>query len=273
MRTLLGLTVLFCGAIQMHAQIPVTVQIDGASCPTAAFTASSYSIPKGGTISLSKQFDACSPALFEALVAGRHFATLTLTENNGSGQELKIVATDVMIVGFTIAESSSSGAPAETWTFDYAADSWSYQTLSGGGEPITFSLGPVSLHGSVTTVQFFGVDGSSIQASELGCSFDALNWSFGASVNGTNKPYISPVSIMKPVDSCSLALAEAQKSGRLLKGATLTTQLTGSITPLLKITLKDVVVSTNSTSTPKNGPATELITLSHDQIEVQYYQP
>jgi len=115
-----------------------------------------------------------------------------------------------MVGRFAIAESSPSGAPAETWTFDYAEYSATYQTLSSAGG--TFDLGPVSLHGSTTTVQI----------SELGCYFDVLNWSFQVSQpstaasgegSGAGKPSFAPLSIMKPVDSCTPVLTRAMDTG------------------------------------------------------------
>jgi hypothetical protein len=58
--------------------------------------------------------------------------------------------------------------------------------------------------------------------------------------------------------------------GQHLPEVTLTTQLTGSSAPLLKIVLKNALVLTNSTSTPKGGPATEMLTLGHGEFEIEY---
>jgi type VI protein secretion system component Hcp len=248
-----GSSALFCCAIQMQAQVSVSVD---AACPVGVdITANSYSL-SSGLLSISKPFDACSPGLFNAVVTQRHLAGLTLTETDSTGQKFTLALTNVIVANYEIGAASSIGAPTESWSFRYESE------IVTTGES-----SPVGAGASTTSVQISG----------LGCTFTASNWSFGASVpitvfagsgGGASRTSLNNVSIMKPVDSCSLALSKAQSNKQIIPSVILTTQVTGSTGPLLKITLTGVEVVSNSTSTPKSGPATELITLSYRQVMI-----
>jgi type VI protein secretion system component Hcp len=101
----------------------------------------------------------------------------------------------------------------------------------------------------------------SCPASSPASSFSPQSWSLGVS-NGAE---FSPLSINKPVDSCSPALASAAATGQHFDKATLTTQTGAGLT--LKFVLTDVIVTSDAVS-----GVTESLTLTFDQIQMTVTQ-
>jgi type VI protein secretion system component Hcp len=114
----------------------IIVAVDGLSCTTAlgAGTFAAYSWSWGAAnettstgggggvgratvadLTIKKVFDACSPILFGAVVDGRHFRSLTLTQRDGAGV---VVATlemsEVFIASWNVGSSVRDAAPTET---------------------------------------------------------------------------------------------------------------------------------------------------------------
>lgn len=120
-----------------NAHPSISVAITGLSCSTGAgsgtFAAQAWSwgatIPPGGQfgggggtgaavvspLTIQKQFDGCSPALLDATLTGRHFKTLTLSQQNANGDATAtILVEDVVLSGWQASSSAAQNSPGET---------------------------------------------------------------------------------------------------------------------------------------------------------------
>jgi type VI secretion system secreted protein Hcp len=125
------------------AQSEMTIKIAGLNCTTSAssntFNVLSYSFgatqetssSSGGgggagkavvsQLNAAKNFDECSPALFGAVVSGRHFPTADLVQQDDKGHPiLTINLTDVLISSYQIGGSQASDNPQETIALSYS---------------------------------------------------------------------------------------------------------------------------------------------------------
>jgi type VI protein secretion system component Hcp len=110
----------------------ITLTVSGLSCSTtagpSAFQAFSWSegvqnVPKAALnvsdLTILKQFDACSPALFGAVTAGSKFATVKLVQTNSTGGPLLTVTmTGATITGWS--ENSSGFTPTESVSIGFS---------------------------------------------------------------------------------------------------------------------------------------------------------
>lgn len=71
-------------------------------------------------LNILKAFDACSPALFGAVVTGKAFPTLTLAQTNSDGTATTVTLTDVLVTSWQASGSSSSEAATESVSFAFA---------------------------------------------------------------------------------------------------------------------------------------------------------
>jgi type VI protein secretion system component Hcp len=115
----------------------ITVAIPGLSCTTAAgasaFASESFSwgasnpvtIGGGGggagkvsisSLNLMKRFDACSPALFEAVAKGMAFKELTLTQRNSDGDPVATIVLRgvVLMESWQLSSSTGEAGPIES---------------------------------------------------------------------------------------------------------------------------------------------------------------
>jgi type VI secretion system secreted protein Hcp len=123
------------------AKSTITVSIPGMNCTTAAgtgnFNVLSYSwgasnpstigIPGGGTgagkvsissLNVMKQFDACSPVLFESVSKGTFFKMLTLTQRSPDGEAVSTVALEnVVVESWQVSSSTSQLSATESVSF------------------------------------------------------------------------------------------------------------------------------------------------------------
>jgi type VI protein secretion system component Hcp len=258
---LMGIALVFC-AIPVRAQVSITVSGEGL-CSFPGLEWSDNLNSKSGALTLVKQFDACSTNLLQLVSNGRHLAEMQLTETDAdpAGQEFILKMENVVGTLYAIYGSSSQAAPTEKLGFIFGE--WN---TSGVQPAPTSGQVPFSPGGQSTT---------SVDAGGLDCpssSFSALNWEETYQVVGTPpraRLEMSDFSILKPVDSCSSALSNAQKTGTIFKTVTLTTQVTGTNTPpLLKITLKDVKVLIDMAS-----GSTEQLKLSFAQLTLERTAP
>jgi type VI secretion system secreted protein Hcp len=120
----------------------ITVAVNGLTCSTAlgggTFLASSYNfgatqssdVTSGGgggagkatisDLSVARAMDACSPALFGAVLTGKHFASTTLVQTDANGNTLlTITLTDALISSYNISGNQQSPSPSETISFAF----------------------------------------------------------------------------------------------------------------------------------------------------------
>jgi type VI protein secretion system component Hcp len=71
-------------------------------------------------LNLTKPFDACSPALFGAVMTGKAFPTLTLAASNKDGTTTTLTLTDVRVSSWQASGSAAADAATESATFGFA---------------------------------------------------------------------------------------------------------------------------------------------------------
>jgi len=69
---------------------------------------------------VTKSIDGCSPNLLGAVVTGKHFPTLTLTDSNGDEIATTVTLTDVVVSSWQASGSASSDAAAESVSFAFS---------------------------------------------------------------------------------------------------------------------------------------------------------
>lgn len=134
--------------VAAHAQAPasdhITVQLGGApsSCSTSAgngtFVATAWTFggqnnsnPAAGAaggagraalqdLTVTKPFDECSTAIFQAMVTGKHLSSVILTHYDGSNRPLMTVQLTEVFVNTYQLTGTASGAPAEVVAFSFA---------------------------------------------------------------------------------------------------------------------------------------------------------
>ena len=132
----------------------ITVAIPGMNCTTPAgagsFAISSYSwgasnpvtfgggAPGTGKVSISslnvmRQFDSCSPVLFEAVSKGAFYKLLTLTQRNLDGEAVSVVALEnVLVESWQL--SSSTGQASATESVSFAAQKFCVTDVPSGNK-------------------------------------------------------------------------------------------------------------------------------------------
>jgi len=71
-------------------------------------------------LNITKGFDACSPALFGAVVTGKAFPSLTLTASNKDGTTTTVALTDVRVSSWQAGGSSTTEAAVESASFAFS---------------------------------------------------------------------------------------------------------------------------------------------------------
>lgn len=119
--------------------IEITVNGLGCSTPAGAggFSVSSFTFGASNTatttgggagagkanvsdLQVTKAFNECSPALFGAVVTGKHFASAKLVHADGNGNPvLTVDLTDVLITSYQISGSAGPNVPMESVGFAY----------------------------------------------------------------------------------------------------------------------------------------------------------
>ena len=132
----------------------MTVAIPGMNCTTAAgsstFAVGSYSwgasnpasfgggLPGTGKVSISslnvmRQFDSCSPVLFEAVSKGTFYKLLTLTQRNLDGDAVTIIGLEnVLVESWQL--SSSTGEVSATESVSFAAQKFCVTDVPSGNK-------------------------------------------------------------------------------------------------------------------------------------------
>ena len=121
----------------------ITVSVNGLACTTSAgagaFNAKTWSWGAtnagstggggGGStgrvtfadLSVTKALDGCSPALFRAVATGTHFRTLTLTQQDASGNTVaQVEMTDVLVTSWGVGGTARDPSPDEAVKFNFA---------------------------------------------------------------------------------------------------------------------------------------------------------
>ncbi len=124
------------------AAATITVKVDGLTCTTSlgsgtfpvhawAFGATqSIASGSGGgagagkamvsDLSVQRKFDECSPALFGVVTTGKHFQTLTLTQQDKKGPVMIVTLTDILISSYQLSGSQANVDPVESVSFNFA---------------------------------------------------------------------------------------------------------------------------------------------------------
>ncbi|MFZ0298422.1 MAG: type VI secretion system tube protein Hcp [Candidatus Sulfotelmatobacter sp.] len=125
------------------AKVTITVTVDGLSCTTSAgsgaFSAQVWSF--GGTqtstgsgsgsgagagkaslssLNITKNADACSPALFEALVTGKAFKSLTVVQSSNKEEVFTVTLSEVFISSYQLVGDLMHDLPTEQLSFTFA---------------------------------------------------------------------------------------------------------------------------------------------------------
>jgi len=99
------------GAWSWGASNPVTIGSGGGSGAGKASVSS---------LNIMKAFDACSPTLFGAVVTGKAFPTLTLTQVGTDGAATTVNLTEVFVESWQASGTSGSEAASESVSFAFA---------------------------------------------------------------------------------------------------------------------------------------------------------
>src|SRR5439155_21679479 len=71
-------------------------------------------------LSVARGMDACSPALFAAVISGKHITTATLVQTDANGNPLLTVTlTNVLVSSYQISGSQQSLGPEESLSFAF----------------------------------------------------------------------------------------------------------------------------------------------------------
>jgi type VI protein secretion system component Hcp len=120
----------------------ITVAVNGLTCSTSlgggTFLGNSYSfgasqssdITSGGgggagkatisDLSVARAMDACSPALFGAVLTGKHFTSTTLVQTDANGNTLlTITLSDALVSSYNISGNQQNPSPSETISFAF----------------------------------------------------------------------------------------------------------------------------------------------------------
>ena len=137
------------GASQNHVKPPsppsvIVADVNGLKCQTTAGTDSfdvmswSWGVENSSTIgsatggagagkatfgelNVHKKFDQCSPALFGAVSTGKHFSSLTLTQEDSNGNVLLTLTLDeVLVTNWQVSGSVHDEFPGESVNFAFA---------------------------------------------------------------------------------------------------------------------------------------------------------
>lgn len=121
-------------------RVTITVTVDGLSCSTTAGTGTfpsltwsfggteaSSSTASGaakvnlGTLNITKRADACSPALFGALVTGKTFKTVTVVQQNSNKENVfSVTLNDALISSYQLGGDVNHEFPVEQISFKFA---------------------------------------------------------------------------------------------------------------------------------------------------------
>ena len=88
------------------------VDVSGGGGGTGKVSVSDFNVQKG--------FDACSPALFGAVVTGKAFQTLTLTQSNSDGTATTVTLSDVRVASWQASGSTASESASESVSFAFS---------------------------------------------------------------------------------------------------------------------------------------------------------
>ena len=124
------------------AESKLTAVVDGLNCSTPAgqgtfsvlswsFGASNPVVIGGGgggagkvsisDFNIQKLFDACSPALFGAVISGKHYKTLTFSQSQPKdGDTMVAVLSDVIVTSYQIGGSENTEYPTESMSFAFS---------------------------------------------------------------------------------------------------------------------------------------------------------
>lgn len=118
----------------------ITVKLEDLTCTTSLGTAtfnalawsfgavntgSSSSGGGGGAgkaevsaLNVQKRFDECSPALFAGVTTGKHFKSLTLTQQDKKDVIMTVMLTDVLVSSYSLDGNNEAKEPTESLSFD-----------------------------------------------------------------------------------------------------------------------------------------------------------
>ena len=142
---LVGLLVLFT-TLGFAAESNITAVVDGLNCSTPAGTntaavnawsfgasnpvqltgsgGGSAGKPNISDLSVSRTFDSCSPQLFEAVVKGNRYKTVTLiqkepAEKGTKSDYMQVRMYNVVVTGYSIGGSTGAEDPSESVSFTF----------------------------------------------------------------------------------------------------------------------------------------------------------
>lgn len=208
------------------------------------------------TVSATKTVDACSPRIFEAVVTGQPFSSVTFTAPGAASPMLTL--TTVLIAQTQLSDTAPAGVSTESVAFLFE----NFTTQDSG-------LSSASPRGAM---------GTNLTIRDLNCSAGVTAWNIGtasgrtlAVTGGTTsaQPKLSTLQITKPLDACSQQIVQEITNGKILTqvvltqttpGYILTITLTGSPNARCEFTSYQVAGTTSA------GQPQETIQISYMEI-------
>jgi type VI protein secretion system component Hcp len=253
-------------AILVSAQSTMNVKVDSMcsfqttswtmqEAPTTVLTSGGASTVRASvSVNVTKNFDQCSPKIYQALVSGLPIKSVTFTPD---GERSPILTLNkVQVVQDQTTDNAPAALPTETVSF--AFDSFS-----------TNDAGPSSM----------GQTNASISIPDLSCTSSVSAWTIGATnpipppgQYSSVKAKSSYLTITKPFDSCSQAIVQALTTGKRLN-VTLTQidPATGARAILEFGTTRHVlIVGYQVLGSSSSGKTTETVSFDYEEITLTH---
>jgi type VI protein secretion system component Hcp len=124
----------------IRPRVTITVTVDGLNCTTSAgpgtFSALTWNFgvteastsggggagkPSFGNFNITKHFNACSSALFEAVAVGKFFKTVTIVQQDSNNDDvLTVTLSDALLSGYQLGGELGHELPTEHLSFTFS---------------------------------------------------------------------------------------------------------------------------------------------------------
>lgn len=228
--------------------------LESAAGSTVTSTGGASSAGSTQTLTLTKPFETCSTAILEALAEGKAKGALTITISAPYWTSPFIIQIPKAVINNYTLDDENPSAPLENLQVSYSE---------------------VSFEGPVATL---GAPAAQVQVAWTGGSlFGAQGWIVGVQLSGKSsagggtaaKATYSNVVLTKYADSYSGVLFLAAHTGKSIGTVTITTPAS-QYSPSVKITLQNVIVTSDQIADQTNGQPLETVSLSFKSIAVAY---
>lgn len=271
----------------------------------ASSTASSGNVQLNN-LRMVKAVDKASPKLLDAMAKGIHMKDIKIyfeKVNISSNPALKITLQDVLISSYRI-RIDNDGKLIEEIGISYMKADFEYNQLAQNGTIITTTTKAIDLQtGYKVTAskdnvfstesatlaseknktydifaKFDGIRGE-VANNEHKNQIDVISLNFGGQNNAkpgsatSDKTQFNTIKMVKFFDLASPTLIESMASGRHIKDVTFFYEkIKIPNNPILKLTLKDILIKSYKLSTDRTGKLIEEIGISYTKADYEYAQ-